>query len=321
MAATLTSLHDLSEHDLPELPGAGRAALLVEHAALSTTGPVRARNEDHLGWGGLADRGRGTILGSRAGLEATDAADQGTWGPVAGLHDERPGRGLLFAVADGLGAYGGGDVASSLAIDELLDQAGRASGSTIRPAAVLRNAFSAANQRVFDAALSGQGTRKMQTTLTTVLLSPGEIHIAHVGDCRAYRLRGDALELLTTDHTQVMEMLRLKLISPEQAADHPARYALTRSLGADLIVRAEIGRETLADGDRYLLCSDGLWSKVDAGEISRALRAGVQAACEELVGLAVERGGEDNASALALEVRIAGRPPAELPGWRRFFRS
>src|ERR1700690_621408 len=122
MAATLTIDH------LAELPGAGRAALLIEHAALSATGPVRARNEDHLGWGGLADRGRGTILGSHAGLETVDRVERSTWGPVGGLRDERPGIGLLFAVADGLGAYGGGDVASSLAIDELLGQAGRATG-------------------------------------------------------------------------------------------------------------------------------------------------------------------------------------------------
>ena len=162
----------------------------------------------------------------------------------------------------------------------------------------------------------------MQTTLTTLLFSPGEVHVAHVGDCRAYRLRSDALELLTTDHTQVMEMLRMKLISPEQAADHPARYALTRSLGAELIVRTDIGRETLVDGDVYLLlCSDGLWSKVDANEIAAALRGDVLSACERLVELAVERGGEDNSSALALRVHVAGRPPEVAAGWRRFFRS
>jgi serine/threonine protein phosphatase PrpC len=227
----------------------------------------------------------------------------------------------VFAVADGLGGYGGGDVASSLALAELLDQASQADPSRNRPPAVLRTAYGAANQRVFDAAISGQGTRKMQTTMTTLLLSPGEIHVAHVGDCRAYRLRGDALELLTTDHTQVMEMLRLKLITTEQATDHPARYALTRSLGAELIVRADIGREALLDGDAYLLCSDGLWSKVDAHEIAAALRDGCQSACEQLVELAVARGGEDNASALALRVLAAGRPPEAASGWKRFFRS
>jgi len=243
------------------------------------------------------------------------------WGPVGETRSERPGRGLLFAVADGLGAYGGGDVASSLAIAELLARTSQPGEPGGRPAGVLRNAYSAANQRVFDAALSGQGTRKMQTTLTTLLLSPGEVHVAHVGDCRAYRLRGDTLELLTTDHTQVMEMLRLKLITPEQAADHPARYALTRSLGADVIVRADIGREALIDGDVYLLCSDGLWSKVDASEIGAALRDGVRSACEQLVELAVQRGGEDNSSALALRVHAAGRPPEAASGWKRFFRS
>jgi serine/threonine protein phosphatase PrpC len=161
----------------------------------------------------------------------------------------------------------------------------------------------------------------MQTTLTTLLFSPGELHIAHVGDCRAYRLRGDTLDLLTTDHTQVMEMLRMKLISQEQAADHPARYALTRSLGAELIVRADIGRETSMDGDAYLLCSDGLWSKVDTGEIAAALRFDSQSAAQQLVALAVERGGEDNASALAVRIHVAGRAPEAASGWKRFFRS
>jgi serine/threonine protein phosphatase PrpC len=295
--------------------------LLVEYAALSTTGPVRERNEDHLGWGALAAGAGAILLGSRAEFVPHDLPDRQTWGPVGAIRNERPGRGLLFAVADGLGGYGGGDVASSLALTELLEQAGRADGAGIRPAAVLRNAYSAANQRVFDAALSGQGTRKMQTTLTTLLFSPGEVHVAHVGDCRAYRLRGDALELLTTDHTQVMEMLRMKLISPEQAADHPARYALTRSLGAELIVRTDIGRETLVDGDAYLLCSDGVWSKVDASEIAAALRADCQSTCEQLVELAVERGGEDNASALAMRVHSSGRAPEAASGWKRFFRS
>lgn len=295
--------------------------LRIEHAGLTTTGPVRERNEDHLGWGRIGSREEATIVGGRT----TDAAPQGLgqtmWGPPGDVQDGSPGAGLLFAVADGLGAYGGGDIASGLAISELLERAAGAAPDEVRHASLLRDASSAANQRVFDAALSGLGTRKMQTTLTALILSPGELHIGHVGDCRAYRLRGDLLELLTTDHTQVMEMLRLKLISPEQATDHPARNALTRSLGSELIVRTDIGRETTADGDRYLLCSDGLWSKVDAGEIASALRSGVASACRMLVDLAVKRGGEDNASALAIAVHRAGlRPPSE-PAWRRFFRS
>lgn len=288
---------------------------------MTTTGPVRERNEDHLGWGRIGSRQGATIVGSRASAHAPPAIGQTMWGPFGDVQDGPPKAGLLFAVADGLGAYGGGDVASSLAISELLERGGDASMAGFRPASVLRDAYSAANQRVFDAALSGLGTRKMQTTLTALILSPGELHFAHVGDCRAYRLRGEALDLLTTDHTQVMEMLRLKLVNPEQAADHPARYALTRSLGSELIVRTDIGREILADGDRYLLCSDGLWSKVDASEIATALRADMASACRQLVELAVARGGEDNASALALTVHQAGQRLSVEPGWRRFFRS
>ena len=166
---------------------------MVQHASLTETGPVRSQNEDFLGWGRVGASG-----------------------------------GHLFAVADGLGAYGGGDVASRLAVEALLaDVCGeRAAGG--RTPRLLRAAYDRANAVVFDAALDGHGTAKMQTTMSALLLEPGEAHLAHVGDCRAYRLRGDDLDLLTSDHTQVMEMMRMRLITAEQAAEHPARYALTR---------------------------------------------------------------------------------------------
>jgi protein phosphatase len=222
-------------------------------------------------------------------------------------------------VADGLGAYGGGDVASRMAVEALLSRAAaeRPVPESSRAPRFLRAAFDAANHAIFDAALDGAGARKMQTTMSALLLEPGELHMAHVGDCRVYRLRGDGLELLSSDHTQVMEMLRMRMITPEQAADHPARYALTRSLGGELIVRTDIRKEALVDGDRFLLCSDGLWGKVSAGEIVDALSGPPDAGCRDLVGLAVERGGEDNATALAIRVTRAGEAQARPQGWRR----
>jgi PPM family protein phosphatase len=304
---------------------AAGAALAVVHGAMSTTGPVRERNEDHLGWGHLGAPGLSVVIGSRSEHAPTPLISGvdgpvDAWGPLSDRSTESRESGMVFGVADGLGGYGGGEVASRIAIGELLDRFA-ASDPEAGGAALLRTGFNAANQRVFDAALAGEGTRRMQTTLTALLLVSGAAHIGHVGDSRIYRSRGDMLDLLTTDHTQVMEMLRLHLIGPDQAIDHPARHALTRSVGAELMVRTDVRTEALIDGDTFLLCSDGLWSKVGAGEIGEALRGDVRAACETLVLLAIERGGEDNATALAVRVEQAGRPIDRARGWRRFLPS
>jgi serine/threonine protein phosphatase PrpC len=267
--------------------------VLIEHASLSETGPVRPHNEDHLGWGRIA----------------VPAGE-----PVAA------GSGLIFAVADGLGAYGGGDVASRLAVTTLLQHAEATTGPDIKPTQLLRSGFEKANMTVFDAAMEGQGTRRMQTTMLALVLSPGEVHMGHVGDCRAYRLRGDGIEVLSTDHTQAMEMLRMRLITPEQASDHPARHALTRSLGAELIARVDLRKETLQQGDCFLMCSDGLWGKLALAEIRDALTSDdYQAALAGLVQLAIDRGGEDNSSGLMLRVVATPEAPPRPQGWRRFF--
>ncbi|GAC1334664.1 MAG: protein phosphatase 2C domain-containing protein [Candidatus Dormibacteria bacterium] len=252
---------------------------------------MRPHNEDFLGWGRIA---------------------------VPGLPAETESAGLVFAIADGLGAYGGGDVASRTAVETLLRQAG--SGREARPTQLLRAAFEQANLRVFDAALEGQGTRRMQTTMLALALSPGEAHIGHVGDCRAYRLRGASIEVLSTDHTQAMEMLRMRLITPEQASDHPARHVLTRSLGAELIARVDLRTDSLEVGDCFLLCSDGLWGKLALLEIREALLSDAyEDSLGHLVNLAVERGGEDNATGILLRVLASPDPPARPQGWRRFF--
>lgn len=269
--------------------------LVVEHASRTETGPVRPQNEDSLGWGRIAVPGD-----SPQGAEAS---------------------GLVFVVADGLGAYGGGDVASQMAVDTLLDRA-RQAASEVRGASLIRSAFEAANLGIFNAALSGQGTTKMQTTMSALLLSPGLAHLGHVGDGRVYRLRGASVDLLTSDHTQAMEMLRMRMITPEQAAEHPARHALTRSLGAELITRTDVRQEPLADSDSFLLCTDGLWGKVDLAEIRSALQSDdLSFACDTLVDLAVERGGEDNASVVMVRVLRTPDAPAKSQGWRRFFLS
>jgi serine/threonine protein phosphatase PrpC len=268
--------------------------LAVEFASRSETGPVRPQNEDSLGWGRIA-------------------APPGSPGQTSVA-------GLVFVVADGLGAYGGGDVASRMAVDTMLQHASGHGGTEVRAPRLIRSAFEAANLGIFNAALSGEGTSKMQTTMSALVLAPGEAHVGHVGDGRVYRLRGETVDLLTSDHTQVMEMLRLRMITPEQAAEHPARHALTRSLGAELITRTDVRQEPLAARDCFLLCTDGLWGKVDLPEIRGALAGDdLDAACSALVDLSIDRGGEDNATVVIVRVVRTPEAKPKTQGWRRFF--
>ena len=280
------------------------AALAVEYAGMTVDGHVREHNEDRLGWVALdGDAPYVTPAAEHTLAQTTAVSDVG----------------LVFAVADGLGGYGGGEVASGMAVEASLSQAQKGLAGGGRIPSALRDAFNRANHVILDAAMSGQGGRKMQSTLSTLVMTPGEAHLGHVGDSRVYRRREGELELLTTDHSQVMELLRMHIITPEQAIEHPARYALTRSVGGDIMVRTEIRNERLEQGDTFLLCSDGLWSNVTSSEIAASLAHEPADACRELVDLALGRGGDDNATAMVVRVSEAGQRPEAPQGWRRLF--
>jgi serine/threonine protein phosphatase PrpC len=206
-----------------------------------------------------------------------------------------------------------------MAVDSILGHTQRILAGSGRVAGTLREAFNKANHSILDAAIAGQGGRKMQSTLSALVFTPGEAHLGHVGDSRVYRRRDGDLDLLTSDHSQVMELLRLHIITPEEAIDHPARYALTRSVGGDITVRVDVRSERLEPDDVFLLCSDGLWSNVTSSEIAEALSEAPADACRRLVDLALERGGDDNATAMAILVREAGQRPETPQGWRRLF--
>jgi serine/threonine protein phosphatase PrpC len=278
--------------------------LAVEYAGVSAIGHVRDHNEDRIGWIALDGTSAFVTPAEEVTLEQSTASSE---------------RGLVFAVADGLGSYGGGDIAAGLAVATCLDQTRQGLAGGDRATGALRSAFYRANEAIFDAAIAGQGKRKMQSTLSTLVITPGEAHLGHVGDSRVYRRHDGELELLTTDHSQVMELLRLHIITPEQAVDHPGRYALTRSVGGDITVRVDTRTERLDAGDAFLLCSDGLWSNVTSSEISEALGRSPASACDRLVKLALERGGDDNATAMAIRVHEAGQRPEAPQGWRRLF--
>ncbi|MCL5291314.1 MAG: protein phosphatase 2C domain-containing protein, partial [Actinobacteria bacterium] len=166
-----------------------------------------------------------------------------------------------------MGGHAAGEVASRLAVETVLET--WTTGPTASPHQALRAAVRAANAEVFAASLDHE-QRGMGTTLTALALAGSEALVAHVGDSRAYLVRDKQCSQLTSDHSRVAEMLRMRLISPEQAAGHPARSMLTRSLGAEPAVQVDLERTSMAPGDAFVLCSDGVWDLVSRRDIAEA---------------------------------------------------
>jgi serine/threonine protein phosphatase PrpC len=200
----------------------------------------------------------------------------------------------LYIVADGMGGVKGGAIASKLAIETVVHAISKL--TTIDEDA-LTDSITEANRKIFDASVSTPGLTGMGTTLVALGFVGTDLYIANVGDSRAYRLRNDTPTQLTEDHTLVMELLRSGTISPEQAENHPVSHMLTRSLGPSPEIEVDCWRsfEAPHPGDRYLLCSDGLYNLVSEQEMYEAVRAHpIDEALKKLVDLANERGGSDN---------------------------
>jgi serine/threonine protein phosphatase PrpC len=209
----------------------------------------------------------------------------------------------LYAVADGMGGARAGEVASQLALATIteMQKAGTAS---------LEDEVREANRIVFARAGEDERYAGMGTTLTAVLASPEAIHLAHVGDSRAYLLRAGALRQLTRDHTLVERMVQAGEITPTEADVHPHRNVLLRALGTEPKVEVDADDVGLLEGDRILLCSDGLTTMVAEDQILTILGATVgqpQDAADRLVRAANRAGGIDNTTVIVLDVE-AGDP-------------
>ena len=137
-----------------------------------------------------------------------------------------------------------------------------------------------------------------------VALENNSLAIGHVGDCRLYRVRNGRMIVLTRDHSLSAEMLRLHLISQEEALQHPGRHQLTRSVGSSPFLRVDLVREKTNPGDSYILCSDGLWSEVSHDAIKNALsELNIENSLEELVGMVLKEGAPDNITGIVFRVR------------------
>jgi len=223
----------------------------------------------------------------------------------------REQKGCLCVVADGLGGFEAGEVASALAVATMREYYfAPASGGKIEQS--LRKAVQAANLRIFD---EGQGAltgaRRMETTLTAIVFARATAYLAHVGDSRLYMVRDGAARRLTTDHSQVGDMMRLGLLTAEEARQHPYRHLINRSLGAHPLVHPDFQRVPMRVDDYYVLCSDGLWSEIQEQELVEAVvDRKPQEACETLGELVLGREAADNLTVVVAHVLEVDSTPA-----------
>lgn len=199
----------------------------------------------------------------------------------------------LVAVADGMGGHEAGEIASAVAL-EALSQFEFGSGDLTEQ---LAQAVQAAHDKVAAAVAAAPALSRMGTTLTAAFIKERQFYIAHVGDSRAYLARDGQLHLLTTDHSVAAELVRAGQIDEKAARQHPQRHVLTRAVSAGRRPEVDMIVMDRQPSDVLLLCTDGLTTHVSDAEIAAALQAAgdeVDALAENLVQLALDRGGTDN---------------------------
>lgn len=234
----------------------------------------------------------------------------------------------LAVLADGMGGYNAGEVASGIAVALISAEMKKAigakeSGEFTREdmERLIEELAAKANASIYRAARSEPQYSGMGTTLVVALWYDNRVSVGHVGDSRLYRLREDSLEQLTRDHSWLQEQIDSGKMAREEARDSPNRNLVTRAVGIDPEVETEIHTYAVQPGDIYLLCSDGLPEMVVDEEIEltlRALKSNLALAAEQLVQQANDNGGRDNVSVIL--VRVAKEFPAPR-GWLRRARS
>lgn len=222
---------------------------------------------------------------------------------------------MVYGVADGMGGHAAGEVASAIAAGTLRDRlAVGAESVDVAVAAVVE-----ANAAIFQGAHSNAAQRGMGTTLTAmVVLTPEDdsrprLALVNVGDSRTYVMRAGRLRRVTVDHSYVQELVSTGHITEAEARSHPRRNIVTRALGIEPNVRVDTWVLPFVQGDRYVLCSDGLVDEVDDDEIASLLVANAdpQAAAEALVAAANDHGGRDNVTVVVVDVLDGEEPPHE----------
>lgn len=211
----------------------------------------------------------------------------------------------VFAVADGVGGGPAGEVASRIAADHVAAIEEAAPSSAQEALEALVSAFGEAARAIGEDASANPDRAGMATTLTAAAVHDGELVVAHVGDSRAYLLSEGGLERLTEDHTPVEEAVRAGIIDESEASRHPERHVLVRVLSSDpQVAVAQSPPRRFGRGDRLLLCSDGLTETCGDDLLAEVLAEAPdpQAATDQLVSAALERGGPDNVTVVVVAV-------------------
>ena len=239
------------------------------------------------------------------------------------LHDDRLPLeiGQLYAIADGMGGYAHGALASRLALETLYDTVYENSAASIQ--AALRQGVEKANLQVYKASQRLESGR-MGTTLTAACIAGNTLHIAHVGDSRLYLVRNASPTILTNDHTTVGDLVRMRVLPPEKVRKHAHRSILTRGVGLTMIVKPDVSQVQLQEDDCLILCSDGLWSVIEDAEFAHLASKNNSAAHlgQSLIDLALDRQTDDNVSVVSIYVRHLaansnGSNHGPGPGWAR----
>jgi serine/threonine protein phosphatase PrpC len=265
----------MSNNDSPVCP-----TFILKHASVSDLGMRRTNNQDSL-----------------AAVVTTDVA---TWAT----------RGHLLMVADGMGAHAAGELASKLAVDNISHTYFKL--RDLYPPAALRQAIRDANTTIHSKGQSSIGFQGMGTTCSCLVLLPQGALVAHIGDSRIYRLRGELLEQLTFDHSLVWEMAAAGQMTEADVPSYIPKNVITRSLGPHASVHIDLeGPYSAESGDKFLICSDGLSGPITDEEIGALLYCmEPDDATETLVDLANFRGGPDNISVVVAQVDGAVPPAA-----------
>ncbi len=235
----------------------------------------------------------------------------------------------LFIVADGMGGHAAGEVASRLAVDTIREWtakylsgadaalAGKPVPTCSREANFLLSSIRVANRVIYDAAQGRREHAGMGTTVVSVLAVNDHVALAHVGDSRIYRIRGEEIVQLSRDHSLVQQQVDHGIMSPEEAHGSQYKHLITRALGLRESVEVDLAEQPVLPSDLLLLCSDGLSDLLEDEEMLAIVRehaVDLEKACQALVDRANHKGGDDNITALLIQARPGERGRTQPQG-------
>jgi len=222
------------------------------------------------------------------------------------LVSENNDKGLnLYILADGMGGYKGGEIASKVAvtavqkyITEKFDTISKDKESILD---LIDDSIDFANSAIYDESEQDEELQDMGTTLEVLLIYKSKVYIGHIGDSRIYRIRKGKMKKITTDHSYVEQLVKDGTITKEEAQNHPKKNMLMKALGCTPYVEPDLMVKGFLKGDALLMCSDGLTNMVKEQEIYEYVKEDIETCCDKLVQRANEMGGYDNITVIVIQ--------------------